>query len=169
MKHAPIIVLIILALGVAAVTIYRPHGRPRVHSIGPAVNLASDFSPSVRCLLTRSRLRRLKMDMFDYNAPAELFTGRLRSRTQSVGYRRFARAVDAVRFAIEDLPAQSLAGASLEVGEDRFNAEGIRRLYQHTGYPLDRREPSARTPKGPDAGLEHDPAQRTKSVSWRRP
>jgi hypothetical protein len=110
------------------------------------------------------------MDMFDYNAPAELFTGRLRiSRTQSVGYRRFARAVDAVRFAIEDLPAQSLAGASLEVGEDRFNAEGIRRLYEHTGYPLDRREPSARTPKGPDAGLEHDPPQRTKSVSWRRP
>ena len=35
MKYAPIIVLIILALGVAAVTIYRPHGRPRVHSIGP--------------------------------------------------------------------------------------------------------------------------------------
>jgi hypothetical protein len=33
-KHAPIIVLIILALGVAAVTIYRPHGNPRVHSIG---------------------------------------------------------------------------------------------------------------------------------------
>ena len=70
---------------------------------------------------------------------------------------------------IEDLPAQSRAGASLEVGEDRFNAEGIRRLYEHTGYPLDRREPSARTPKGPDAGLEHDPAQRTKSVLWRRP
>jgi hypothetical protein len=34
-KYAPIIVLIVLALGVAAVTIYRPHGRPRVHSIGP--------------------------------------------------------------------------------------------------------------------------------------
>jgi hypothetical protein len=34
LKHAPIIVLIILALGIAAVTIYRPHGRPRMHSIG---------------------------------------------------------------------------------------------------------------------------------------
>jgi hypothetical protein len=33
-RYAPIIVLIILALGVAAVTVYRPHGRPRVHSIG---------------------------------------------------------------------------------------------------------------------------------------
>jgi hypothetical protein len=110
------------------------------------------------------------MDMFDYNAPAEPFTGRLRmSRTQSAGYRRFARAVDAVRFAIEDLPAQSLAGASLEVGQDRFDAEGIRRLYEHTGYPLDRRGTLARTSKGLDTGREHDPAQRTKSVSWRRP
>jgi hypothetical protein len=34
-KHAPIIVLIILALGVAAVAIYRRHGRPRVHGVSP--------------------------------------------------------------------------------------------------------------------------------------
>jgi hypothetical protein len=33
-KHAPIIILIILALGVAAVTTYRPHDRPRVHNSG---------------------------------------------------------------------------------------------------------------------------------------
>ena len=110
------------------------------------------------------------MNAFDYSARAELFPSRFRvSRARSVGYRRFARAADAIRFAIEELPAESLAGASLDVGEDRFDAQGIRRLYEHTGYPLDRREPSARTPKGPDAGLEHDPAQRTKSVSWRRP
>jgi hypothetical protein len=44
------------------------------------------------------------MDRFDYNAQAELFTGRLRmSRTQTVGDRRFDHAVDAIRFAIEDL------------------------------------------------------------------
>jgi hypothetical protein len=115
-------------------------------------------------------LRKLEMGTFDYNAPAELFPGQLRiSRTQSVGYKRFAHAVDSVRFAIEELPVQSLAGASLEVGEDRFNAEVIRRPFEHTGCPLVRREPSARTSKGPDTGREHDPVQRTKSVSWRRP
>lgn len=105
------------------------------------------------------------MDTFDYNAQAELFPGRLRmSRTQTVSYKRFDHAADAIRFAIEELPAQSLAGASLEVGEDRFNAEGIRRLYEHTGYPLDRRELSA----GPGPGREQGPARDRKPVVWRR-
>jgi hypothetical protein len=113
------------------------------------------------------------MNAFDYNAQAELFTGRLRmSRTQTVGYKRFDHAVDAIRFAIEELPAQSLAGASLEVGEDRFNAEGIRRLYEHTGYPLDRREPAARLSRGagagPDSGRERGPVRHTRPVAWRR-
>ena len=109
------------------------------------------------------------MDRFDYNAQAELFTGRLRmSRTQTVGYKRFDHAVDAIRFAIEELSAQSLAGASLEVGEDRFNAEGIRRLYEHTGYPLDRLDPSARISRGPDADREQGTVRHTKPVSWRR-
>jgi len=109
------------------------------------------------------------MNTFDYNAQADLFTGRLRmSRTQTVGYKRFDHAVDAIRFAIEELPAQSLAGASLEVGEDRFNAEGIRRLYEHTGYPLDRLEPSARLSRGPGTGREPGPARHIRPVVWRR-
>lgn len=103
------------------------------------------------------------MNAFDYSAEAELFPSRFRiSRTQPVGYKRFARAADAIRFAIEELHPESLAGASLEVGEDRFDAQGIRRLYEHTAYPLDRGEPAARPSPAPG----QSPSRHRKGVSW---
>jgi hypothetical protein len=76
---------------------------------------------------------------FDYTAAADLFPARGRGARQSVGYRRFEHAVDAIRFAIEELPADLLGGAYLEVGEDRFDQHGIRELYQSSRYPLERR------------------------------
>jgi hypothetical protein len=81
------------------------------------------------------------MNAFNYSSQAELFPTRNRkSRRQPLGYRRFDRAADAIRFAIEELPSQSLAGAYLEVDEQRFDSIGIRRLYDSTDYPLARRE-----------------------------
>ena len=77
------------------------------------------------------------MAAFDYNAKAELFPNR-GMRGRPVGYRRFNRAADAIRFAIEELPPQALVGAWLEVSEERFDAAGIRRLYDCPAYPLDR-------------------------------
>jgi hypothetical protein len=77
------------------------------------------------------------MAAFDYNAEAKLFPNR-GVRGRPVGYRRFDRAADAIRFAIEELPAQAFVGAWLEVSEERFDAAGIRRLYEHANYPLDR-------------------------------
>jgi len=81
------------------------------------------------------------MSAFNYSSQAELFPTRNRkSRRQPLGYRRFDRAAEAIRFAIEELPQQSLAGAYLEVDEQRFDSVGIRRLYDSTDYPLARRE-----------------------------
>jgi hypothetical protein len=80
------------------------------------------------------------MAEFDYNAAAELYSTRKRiPRRQPIGYRRFAQAAQAIRFAIEDLPHELLIGAFLEVEEQRYNSDEIRRLYDRTDYPLARR------------------------------
>ena len=80
------------------------------------------------------------MDAFDFAAEAELYPGQAKgSRRQPVGYRRFDCAANAIRFAVEDLPAEALIGASLEIGEDRFNGKEIRQLYERPDYPLERR------------------------------
>jgi hypothetical protein len=78
---------------------------------------------------------------FDYGAPAELFPTRSRKGNRPMGYRRFDSAAEAVRFAIEELSPQLLVGANLEVGEERFNSQGIRELYDRAQYPLTRRPP----------------------------
>jgi hypothetical protein len=75
---------------------------------------------------------------FDFNAPAELFPTPSR-KGRPMGYRRFDTAADAIRFAIEELSPELLIGAQLEVEEERFDSEGIRRLYERADYPLARR------------------------------
>jgi hypothetical protein len=81
------------------------------------------------------------MAEFDYNAAAELFPTRRRvPRRQSFGYRRFARAAQAIRFAMEDMPPASLIGAFLEVDEQRYGSDDIRRLYESSNYPLPRHD-----------------------------
>ena len=80
------------------------------------------------------------MVTFDYSVEAELFPARNRKYgRRPVGYRRFARAADAVCFAIEELPPELLVGAFLEVDGERYGGEEIRRLYDSADFPLIRR------------------------------
>ena len=80
------------------------------------------------------------MSEFDYSTGAELFPTKARKpKPSALRYRRFERAADAIRFAIEELPPALLVGAYLEVDEARFDYDGIRRLYESADYPLKRR------------------------------
>ena len=79
-------------------------------------------------------------ELFDYTMSAELFSSKGRHRgRQPLGYNRFACAAQAIRFAIEELPPQLLAGTYLEVDELRYESAEIRRLYEKSDYPLPRR------------------------------
>lgn len=68
-----------------------------------------------------------------------LFHAAGRRMRRPTGYGRFVRAADAVRFAIEELPPDHLPAAQLKVAEERFDGDGIRRLYESAKYPLARR------------------------------
>jgi hypothetical protein len=77
---------------------------------------------------------------FDYHMPAELFAGRhARRARQPLTYRRFATAAEAIRFAVESLSDVRATGASMQVGDERFDGEDILRLYESEDYPLRRR------------------------------
>jgi hypothetical protein len=92
-----------------------------------------------RIVLHSSRIRLFLVE-FDYSVSAELFPSRNRKYNQQLlRYRRFARAADAIRFAIEELPPELLVGALLEVDGKRYGSGGIHRLYESSDYPLPRR------------------------------
>jgi hypothetical protein len=79
------------------------------------------------------------MDKFDYGAPAELFPSRNRKIPSKVKYRRFDKAADAIRFAVEELPEPLLLGAYIQIDEQRLGHQDIRALYDSERYPLKKR------------------------------
>jgi len=84
--------------------------------------------------------RESEIVMFDYRSPAELFMAKRKGGLrQRLGYRRFATAAEAIRFAVEEFPAIRTLGAWMQVGDERFDSEDIHRLYERDEYPLRRR------------------------------
>lgn len=83
------------------------------------------------------------MSAFDYGLEAGLFSSKCpktgsKSRQKFLGYRRFARAADAIRFVMEDIPSDLLQSCSLEVDEATYEGAAIRGLYESSDFPLPR-------------------------------
>jgi hypothetical protein len=98
------------------------------------------FTRRLRATFLRDSVEAEPMSEFDYKAAAELFPTRRRiPRRQPLGYKRFAQAAQAIRFAMEDVAPELLVGACLEVDEQRYGSADIRRLYESAEYPLARR------------------------------
>jgi hypothetical protein len=72
----------------------------------------------------------------DFAAPADLYPCRYGKNKRPIGYKRFDTLAEAIRFAVEELPAPLLNGTYLESNDLRFNGDGIRALYEREDYPL---------------------------------
>jgi hypothetical protein len=85
--------------------------------------------------------------MVNYKAEAELYAPKRTSSGTKGGikYQRFKSAAAAIRFAIEELSPKLFPGTYLEIGDERFGSEGIRRLYESPDYPLRRRKKRIRS------------------------
>ena len=89
---------------------------------------------------TEGRLIESEPRPFDYGIPAELFMGKRKGGPrQPLKYRRFATSAEAIRFAVEELPAVRALGAWMQVGDERFDGDDIQRLYESDDFPLQRR------------------------------
>lgn len=80
------------------------------------------------------------MDAQDYRMEAALYFSKSASAKQkSLIFRRFGRASEAIRFAIEELSPKILNSCSLEVNGLHFFGRQIRPLYDSCDFPLRRR------------------------------
>lgn len=85
------------------------------------------------------------MDAKDYGNEAVLFFSKAaNSKYKSLIFRRFTRASEAIRYAVEELTPTALASCSLEVNEQHFFGRQIRPLYDSVDYPLRRRRVKGR-------------------------
>ena len=80
------------------------------------------------------------MSEFDYTVPGELFSAHGRT---GLRYRSFSNSAEAIRYAVEKLPAAALLATSLQVDDHRYSGTEIRALYNSEQYPLTRSQKTA--------------------------
>jgi hypothetical protein len=78
------------------------------------------------------------MSPFNYTDAAGFYPSWSRQRASGHRFRRFETAAEALRFAIEELPAALLRGSVMEVDEARFDSAQMQTLYEADEYPLTR-------------------------------
>jgi len=102
-------------------------GPPDLTPGTPKTKPWSPWAATVR--LSRGKSR--QMTILDYSTEAELYPTarevelspvRRRKTRQPIGYGRFARAADAIRFAIEELPPELLLATHLKVADEGSTA-----------------------------------------------
>jgi hypothetical protein len=117
---------------------------------------------------------------FDYQAAAELFTGRSARGARPMRYHRFDTGAEAVQFAIETLTAEQLLAAVLKIDENRYRHGEIRAFYESAAYPLPRKKVEVKKPeakeaqkpevkKAPVAAAPKQPAARKRTVKAKAP
>lgn len=74
----------------------------------------------------------------DYSAPADLYINPTSKRVRQSRYMRFDSTAEAIRHAIETVPAAELRGVAIEQGDSRIEGAAIRALYDAPDYPLAR-------------------------------
>jgi hypothetical protein len=80
------------------------------------------------------------MESFNYDRPGELYYPKPSGLRQHSGikFRRFHTAAEAIRFAVENIPAPMLSGCYLEGGGLRYDASELQKLYEGAEFPLER-------------------------------
>ena len=76
------------------------------------------------------------VDKFDFDAPAELFPSRNRKIVNKIKYRRFDRAAEAIRFAVEELPEPLLLGAYHRNRRRAARSQGYSRALRQRGISV---------------------------------
>jgi len=78
-------------------------------------------------------------EAFDYDASADFFSMKSKKgRRRPLIYKHFVSAAEAIRYAIEEIPADELVSALIETDGSRYNSKEIHRLYENSSFPLAR-------------------------------